>query len=156
MKKKVLYLLLAFFSCFLPFSSSFSAESKQQTATPTQAPASHTVPDSSEKTPLETTLPKAQSADDAYEHAFIKMLATLAGLLLLVLLTIWALRKISQGKIGGFGVQKKIKVLERRPLSPKSILYLVEIDHKQVLISESQLEVRALAQTSPYAETDNQ
>ena len=39
---------------------------------------------------------------------------------------------------------KAIKILEKRVLSPKSILYLVKVENKKVLISESHMEVRAI------------
>lgn len=81
---------------------------------------------------------------ESYEHTFVKMLASLLGLLALIVLTIWMLRRISRGKTGGSGSNKTIKILERRPLSQKSALYLIEVGGKQVLIAESQLEVRAL------------
>ncbi len=100
-------------------------------------------------TPEVTAIP---DTPPSYEHAFFKMLMTLGGLLLLVFLTIFALKKLSHGKIGGLGSQKKIKVLEKRPISPKSVLYLVEIDHKQVLIAESQFEVRKITELSAFEE----
>ncbi|MCX6987594.1 MAG: flagellar biosynthetic protein FliO [Chlamydiae bacterium] len=80
----------------------------------------------------------------SYEGTFGKMLLTLGGLLLLVFLTVWLLKKLTQGKIGAFG-KKHISVIERRPLSPKTVLYLVELEGKQILIAESQLEVTSLA-----------
>ena len=39
---------------------------------------------------------------------------------------------------------KNIKILEKRAISPKSLLYIVEIDGKKILISESNLEVRKI------------
>lgn len=72
------------------------------------------------------------------------MLLTLVGLIALVFMTVWLLRKLTQGKIGAFG-KKHINVVERRPLSPKSILYIVEVGGKQILVAESQLEIKTLA-----------
>ena len=82
----------------------------------------------------------------SYEATFFKMILTLAGLLCLVLVTIWALKKFSHGRFGSFGSQKNIVILERKNLSPKTLLYLVEVDGKKILLSESQLEVRMLLQ----------
>ncbi len=81
----------------------------------------------------------------SYEATFIKMLITLGGLLALVFFTIWILKKISNGRFGSLGTHKKIIVLEKKPLSPKTLLYLIELDGKKILISESQLEVRTLS-----------
>jgi flagellar protein FliO/FliZ len=81
----------------------------------------------------------------SYESAFIKMLVTLGGLILLVFLTIWILRRLGQGRFRGLGSQRSIEILEKRPLSAKSMLYIVQIGNKQVLISESQFDVRHIA-----------
>lgn len=102
------------------------------------------LPPESTSAPVEPTLPDP----GAYEPAFLKMLLTLGGLLLLIFFTLWALRKLSQGRMGGFGTSKRIKILEKRPLSPKSILYLVEVDGRKVFLAESQLDVRSLSEFS--------
>jgi flagellar biogenesis protein FliO len=78
-----------------------------------------------------------------YEYALGKMLLTLLGLIMLIVLTVWMLRKLGGGKMGGASSQA-IKIIERRPLSQKSVLYLIEVQGKKVLIAESQLEVRRL------------
>lgn len=145
MRKKMFYLVVLVLT-------SFSLLHGEERPIPPPPTAEHVAP-APESEPSKH-LPQTQENTDAYEHAFIKMLATLVGLLLLVFLTFWALRKLSHGKMGGFGSQKKIKVIEKRPLSPKSILYLVEIDNTQILIAESQLEIRRLAQISPPVDTD--
>ena len=86
----------------------------------------------------------SKSDNTSYEHAFLKMILTLAGLIFLIFFTLWALRRLSSGRIGGFSSQKKIKILEKRPLSPKTAIYLLELDGRQVFIAESQLEVKTL------------
>ena len=86
-----------------------------------------------------------QKATESYETAFIKTIVVLVGLLVLVILTVWMFRKISHGRLRGMNVLKSVKILEKRPLSPKSMLYLIEVGGKQVLIAESQLEVRNVA-----------
>lgn len=88
--------------------------------------------------------PEVHKATESYETAFIKTIIVLVGLLVLVILTVWMFRKISHGRLRGMNVLKTVKILEKRPLSPKSMLYLIEVGGKQVLISESQLEVRSI------------
>lgn len=83
-------------------------------------------------------------ATESYETAFIKTIVVLVCLLVLVALTIWMFRKISNGRLRNFNYHKAVKILEKRPLSPKSMLYLIEVGGKQVLIAESQLEVRTV------------
>ncbi|MBI3236963.1 MAG: flagellar biosynthetic protein FliO [Chlamydiales bacterium] len=80
----------------------------------------------------------------SYETVFTKMIITLIGLVLFVILTIWVLRKIGQGRFRGFGSHRSIEILEKRPLSPKTMLYLVCLEGKKILMAESQLEVKKL------------
>ena len=82
---------------------------------------------------------------ESYETAFIKTIVVLIGLLILVILTVWMFKRISNGRLRTFNYLKSVKILEKRPLSPKSMLYLIEVSGKQVLIVESQLEVRTIA-----------
>lgn len=116
------------------------AEKKEETPPPEPA---------AQDTPVDV-----HKATESYETAFIKTIVVLVGLLVLVVLTIWMFRKISHGRFRGMNVLKSVKILEKRPLSPKSMLYLVEVGGKQVLLAESQLEVRNVA-TLDYLGTDN-
>ena len=134
--------ILFIFLLFAPFQGLLSADA---------APVAHPQASVTVVAPIAPppTLPvAAEKPSETYEHAFIKMILTLGGLLFLVFFTLWALRKLTHGKVGSFGSQKKIKILEKRPLSPKTVLYLIELDGKQVFISESQLEVRSLLNLS--------
>jgi flagellar biogenesis protein FliO len=88
-------------------------------------------------------LPSSNDMTNSYESAFVRMLVTLLGLILLVFLTFWVLRRMGKGKFK-MGSSRHINVIERRAVSPKTMLYIIEIGDKKVLISESQVEVRAL------------
>lgn len=80
----------------------------------------------------------------SYKAAFTKMMVTLLGLIILIVIAVWMLRRISHGRMKQLNYGRSIKILERRPLSAKSVLYLVEINGKQVVVAESQIEVRAI------------
>ncbi|MDN3508595.1 MAG: flagellar biosynthetic protein FliO [Candidatus Neptunochlamydia sp.] len=119
-------------------------EKKKEEAAPTKAKEM----DEKECIPSEEyhqTSHDVHKATESYETAFIKTIVVLVGLLVLVILTVWMFRKISHGRLHGMNVLKSVKILEKRPLSPKSMLYLIEVGGKQVLIAESQLEVRNVA-----------
>lgn len=90
----------------------------------------------------------------SYEHALGKMLLTLLGLILLIILTVWMMRRLSSGRLARGNTTQAVKILEKRPLSPKSMLYLLEVDGKRILISESQLEVRPLSEEKTTAPVD--
>lgn len=104
--------------------------------------------------PLSADREHLTTTTESYEGAFFKTILVLVGLLILVVLTIWMFKKISNGRFRSFNYLKTIKVIEKRPLSPKSMLYLVEVAGKQILISESQLEVRTLSTLDYLGEKD--
>lgn len=80
----------------------------------------------------------------SYKGAFFKMMITLLGLIVLIVISVWMLRRISHGRMKQLNAGRAIKILERRPLSAKSALYLIDIEGKKVVVSESQLEVRPI------------
>ncbi len=90
-----------------------------------------------EAVPMETPV--------SYQGAFVKMMLTLIALIVFIILSVWMMRRLAHGKMKQMNYGKTIKILERRPLSAKSILYLIEVEGKKILISESQLEVRRLS-----------
>lgn len=83
------------------------------------------------------------------QTAFIKMILTLVALVFLLFLTYWVLRKTIHNRWQkGVGSQQ-IRIVEKRVLSPKTMLYLVEVDGKKVLLAESHLEVKRLESFEP-------
>ncbi len=136
--------------CLIGASAAIQADTKQPPAAPTEhaAPTEQTPPKATppehaaEQQPL-PPLPSSTEMTTSYEGAFIRMLVTLLGLVALVFATFWILRRLGKGKFS-LGSGRSINILEKRALSPKTMLYLVEMGNKKVLISESQLEVRAL------------
>ena len=82
-----------------------------------------------------------------FKISFFKTLLSMALCLAAILVALWFVKRFANKKFFNLNDQHNIKIIERRPISPKSVLFLVQIGNKQVLIAESQLEVRAL--TSP-------
>jgi len=132
------------FSTLLFISALKAAEPAEAPPPPTKEVPQPANPESEQKwgEPLlpEETPPSSPS----YEGAFMKMLLTLLGLLILIFLTFWLFRRMAHGRLKAMNFNRDIKILERRPLSAKSMLYLIEIKGKCLLIAESQLEVRTL------------
>jgi flagellar biogenesis protein FliO len=90
-------------------------------------------------------LPSSTEITQSYEGSFIRVIVSLIGLVVLVVVTFWILKRLGRGRFGKLGSDKLIHIIERRNLSPKSVLYLVQIENKRVLLSESQFEVRSHA-----------
>ncbi|MCK4934041.1 MAG: flagellar biosynthetic protein FliO [Simkaniaceae bacterium] len=91
--------------------------------------------------PMKSTI---QETTLSYESAFMKTMLILALIVVLMGLTFWMFKRLSQSRVKQQNYMKSIKILEKRPISPKSILYLIEVAGKQILIAESQIEVRTI------------
>lgn len=86
-----------------------------------------------------------EKATSSYESAFIKMIFALVVILLLAGLAVYFFKKFSISRMQHNNHFRNIKILEKRSLSPKTVLYLVEIGGKKILMGESQLEIRTLS-----------
>ncbi len=157
-KRLRLFLLLSglLFTSIHPVSADGPAKKEQ--ITPAPAPTNPTEEPSPASEvhdfPFHTehSSPASQSQSPSYEGAFIKMIVTVVVLILFVFLTFWVVRRLGQGRLRGFGSNLSIQVIERKPLSPKSMLYLVQVGHQKFLIAESQLEVRKLGPIGELSE----
>lgn len=136
---KKIFILLFLSMGSLAFSEKAAPPSQTQTLPEPAQPSSPQLP-TQEIPPL----PSSNELTQSYEGSFIRVIVSLVGLIILVVLTFWILKRLGRSRFGKFGSDKSIHIIERRPLSPKSILYLVEVGNKRVLLSESQFEVRAL------------
>jgi flagellar protein FliO/FliZ len=95
----------------------------------------------------------AQTLSDApmpspgdYGTAFMQMFFTLIAVVLLLWVTVWFLRNLIQKRLQRGSNAPSIQILEKRMLSTKSVLYLVEVEGKKILIAESHLEVRPISE----------
>ncbi len=75
---------------------------------------------------------------DTFQAKFLNMLFILILLVGFMILASWLLKRMMKSRITQINQASYIKVLETRQLSPKSVLYLVEIEKQKVLIGESQ------------------
>jgi flagellar biogenesis protein FliO len=143
--------------CLIAIFTTISTLSFAETHAPQKEPQSFLAPTTQQICPpvekKEQTPPSQPTTQESmqephhmptYGSAVTKMVLTLAGLISMVFITIWLLKKLTQGRIGAFG-KKQINILERRPLSPKTVLYVIEFSGKQMIVAESQLEIKALA-----------
>lgn len=93
-------------------------------------------------------------AMQGYEGAFFKMFGTLIVLLIGIFGAVFALKRLSRGRLASSNAAHAIKILERRPLSPKTTLYLIEANGKRSVIAESQLEIKRLIDLGFFTETE--
>jgi flagellar protein FliO/FliZ len=90
-----------------------------------------------------------------YEGAFLKMFLALIGLIVAIFFTVWLLKKLSQGRWAGGNSNRSIKILEKRPLSPKTMLYIIDVDGQQSVIAESQLEIKHLMNLEEFKDAES-
>jgi flagellar biogenesis protein FliO len=148
--KKMIYIMCLFFTGL------YAADAPNKAVAAPSAQVQDVTPASPPTTPLDAvSIPEMSSEPPSYEYTFVKMIVSLTALLILIFLTVWALKKLSHGRLRFMNQSLGIKILEKRSLSPKSILYLVEIGGQKVLISESQLEVRKLVDIEEPEDEEN-
>ncbi|MDN3504169.1 MAG: flagellar biosynthetic protein FliO [Rhabdochlamydiaceae bacterium] len=94
-------------------------------------------------TPLDTT---------DYKVKFIKTIVWIFFILGLILLLLWLVKRFSSKRFTALNQQKYVKIIEKRAISPKTMLYVIEIGGKHLLISESQFEVEFLSQIETQSE----
>lgn len=75
---------------------------------------------------------------------FAKMMFTFLLLIILLIGTYWVIKRLIRLKLQSGGVAPSIHVIEKKMISPKTMLYLVEVEDKKILLAESQLEIKRL------------
>lgn len=100
--------------------------------------------------PLEDfmNIPEKDNNDKFYTE-FLNMLATLGLLIGVILIAAWFLKRFLNTRMEQINTVSSIKIVERRALSPKSALYLLEVNDQSILIAESQNGVTFLSRFSP-------
>ncbi|MBN1914903.1 MAG: flagellar biosynthetic protein FliO [Parachlamydiales bacterium] len=102
-------------------------------------------PSSSNQTLFEEKSPLFENpAESTFRSTFIKMTISLTALIVLLFLTFWLFKRLSRLRLHQANQLKNIKIIEKRMLSPKTCLYLIETEGEKVLMAESQLEVRPI------------
>jgi flagellar biogenesis protein FliO len=99
------------------------------------------------------TTPSPIDMVPGYEGAFLKMFLVLLALVVGIFFTVWILKKLSQGRWAGGNSNRSIKIVEKRPLSAKTMLYIIDVDGQQSVIAESQLEVKHLMNLETFNDT---
>lgn len=91
-----------------------------------------------EEMELPETLTSSEPSEYNYWQQFFKMMFILGVILGVVLIIAWVLKGFLNKRIKQVNSQNQIKVLERRNLSQKSMLFLVEVDGKKMVVGDSQ------------------
>ena len=90
----------------------------------------------------DVTMPELPQSDFSVE--FAKMFITFIALILLLAGSFWFVRRLIRSRTERGSDERSIHILEKRAISPKSVLYLVEVEGQKILLAESQSEIRRL------------
>jgi len=82
----------------------------------------------------------------------VGMLFALSFVVGLVIAAAWLLKRLTSGKIRFGNHAHKIQIVERRPLSQKSSLYLIEVEGRRLVISDSPSGARTLCELGEKGE----
>jgi flagellar biogenesis protein FliO len=74
---------------------------------------------------------------DRFYHEFLKMLAILGFILVLLFAVSWFLKRVLNVRVQQINATSPIKIVERRALSPKTAVYVIEVFDKQFAFAES-------------------
>lgn len=88
--------------------------------------------------PLEEVIGKPSPDTDRFLTEFMNMMATLGLIISLILVFAWFLKRMLNSRQEQANTTSLIKVLERRALSPKTAIYLIEVEGKSIVVAESQ------------------
>ena len=75
--------------------------------------------------------------EDHFLNEFLNMLGTLALLIAFMVFASWVLKRMLNQRVHQLNTSSNIKVVEKRALSNKASIYLIEIDGKTFLVGES-------------------
>lgn len=86
---------------------------------------------------------------DRFLSEFINMMTTLGLIIVIILIATWFLKKMVSSRIQQLNTSSLIKIIERRTLSPKTSLILVDIQGAGYVFAESTNGVTALGNFDP-------
>ncbi len=104
-----------------------------------------------EEPPLDL-IEETTSTDYNFKHEFVRMLLILGLIIGMVVATTWMFKRIGRGKMRTFNNSSAIQILERRAVSQKSFVYLLEVEGTKILVGDSPAGLHGLAVLSPLPE----
>lgn len=72
-----------------------------------------------------------------FKAEMLKMLFTLGALVIVLLALGWSVRRLANNRLNQANATSDIKVLERRAISPKAAVYLMEVRGHTFVVAES-------------------
>lgn len=90
-----------------------------------------------EEEPQNELLKDESGNSSRFFQEFLHMLSILGIMIAVLLLAAWFMKRLVAGRVQQGNSSSSIKILERRGLTAKTAIYLIEIDEHRIAISES-------------------
>jgi flagellar biogenesis protein FliO len=68
---------------------------------------------------------------------FVRMISILGAMIGVLLLVAWGLKRVMNTRMEQINETSNIRIIERRALTPKANLYLLEVEGKKMVVAES-------------------
>ena len=98
--------------------------------------------------PIPDTMPQEMPVDPQidihYQKTFTKTVLYILGGLGSIFVLMIVMKRITTVRYSTGNQTSHMKIIERRAISPKTVLYLVQIGDKKIVLGESQLEIKRL------------
>jgi flagellar biogenesis protein FliO len=96
--------------------------------------------------PEEVLPDNSQEQNNQFYVEFIRMLGLLGLVILILLLLMWFVKKMINSRLEQMNSSSLIKIVERRAITQKTTLYVLDISGKRVVMAESQNGVASLGE----------
>ena len=118
------------------------------TATPLVAEDTTAAP-SQQEAVIEKDAPAGSAlADYSFWTEFFNMTVTLTLIVATLILITWGLKKLMSSRLKQMNSTSEIRILERRTLSPKSSIYLIEVMGHIIVVGETPAGLQRLGEIS--------
>lgn len=94
-----------------------------------------------------------EQGDTRFFEEFVNMFFTLGIIIVVIMLLMWILKRIMTARIEQTNLKSPIKILERRPLTPKTTVYILGIYGKTIAIADSINGVTLLSEVTPQGQS---
>lgn len=99
--------------------------------------------------------PELEPQDESrFFYEFMNMLFYLGILIFLLFAFMWLIKRMTNSRIEQLNTTSDIKILERRSVSPKTSIYLIQIEDKRIAITESLNGVTLLSELPTNSQFD--
>lgn len=139
-----LYFTVSIIFSLISFCSGFTAEIDSLTMQSTRV--QEAPPAATPEEMLQQTPQNEAELNDRFYSEFFKMLWMLGLIIGFLLIVSWFLKKMMNTRLQQMNSSSLVQIVERRPLTPKTTVYVLEILGRKVVIAESHNGIVALTE----------